>query len=238
VIVRPAGERILLITQPDHAHLARRVMEHCVPLATRPRRDAILHAIAEHDNGWAEEDVSPRVDYATGHVIDFVAAPAEVRQRVWPRAIARLAQDSWAAALVAQHAITVYDRFRSDGEWTPFFTEMEDLRGAMLRASGLPLDELLGDYVFVRLADLISLTFCTGWTDVQRFDQWTVRLSGSRVVVSPDGFDGAEIPIEIDARDIRNQPLQSDQELREALSEADTTVLRGMVTTAAGPWSR
>ena len=114
---------------------------------------------------------------------------------------------------------------------------MEDLRGATLRASGLPLDELRGDYVFVRLADLISLTFCTGWTDVQRFDQWTVRLSGSRVVVSPEGFDGAEIPIEIDARDIRNQPLQSDQELREALSEADTTVLRGMVTTAADPWS-
>jgi len=35
VIVRPAGDDIQLITQPDHAHLARRVMEHCVPLATR-----------------------------------------------------------------------------------------------------------------------------------------------------------------------------------------------------------
>ena len=184
MIVRPAGDRILLITQPDHAHLARRVMERCVPLASRPRRDAILHAIAEHDNGWAEEDASPRVDYATGHVIDFVAAPAEVRQRVWPRAIARLAPDSWAAALVAQHAITVFDRFRSDGEWTTFFTEMEDLRGAMLRASGPPLDELLGDYVFrVRLAtDLADLLH---WLDqraaIRPVDRPALRVACCRL---------------------------------------------------------
>ena len=113
-------------------------MEHCVPLATRPRRDAILHAIAEHDNGWAEEDAAPRVNPATGQVFDFVTAPASVRQIVWPRGVARLAGDPWAAALVAQHAITVYDRFRPESEWAPFFAEMEAARDEMLRASGLP----------------------------------------------------------------------------------------------------
>ena len=49
------------MTQSDHAHLARMIMEHCVPLAAWPRRDAILHAIHEHDNGWAEEDAAPTV---------------------------------------------------------------------------------------------------------------------------------------------------------------------------------
>ena len=98
---------------------------------------------------------------------------------------AALAHDPWAAALVAQHAITVYDRFRSDSEWASFFAEMETARDAMLRASGLPLDDLLDDYAFVRLADLISLTFCTGWTDEQRFGEWTVNGVGARVVVTP-----------------------------------------------------
>ena len=242
MIVRLVHDRIQLITQPDHAHLARRVMTHCVPLAAASRRDAILHAIDEHDNGWAEEDAAPRVNPATGQVVDFVTAPAAVRLMVWPRGVARLAGDPWAAALVAQHAITVYDRFRQDSEWRPFFAEMEHLRDAMLHASGLPLDELLSDYVFVRLADLISLTFCTGWTDEQRFDEWAVQLSGarsgssdppwSRVVVTPDAFGGAEIPIEITAREIRSQSFRSDAELREALREAGTTVLRGMVTSA------
>jgi len=113
VIVRRVHDAIQLITQPDHAHLARTIMEHCVPLAARRRRDAILHAIAEHDNGWAEEDAAPTVNPTTGTVVDFVSAPLSVRHAVWPRGIARLADDPWAAALVAQHALTVYDRCSS-----------------------------------------------------------------------------------------------------------------------------
>jgi hypothetical protein len=230
VIVRLCGDRIQLITQPDHARLARRVMEHCVPLAARSRRDAILHAIAEHDNGWAEEDAAPRVNPDTGQVVDFVSAPISVRQGVWPRGVARLAGDPWAAALVAQHAITVYDRYHHDSEWTPFFAKMEEARDRMLRARGLPLDELLIDYVFVRLADLISLTFCTGWTDEQRFGEWTVQRFDARVVVAPDAFDGAEIPVEIQAKEVRSQPFRSDEQLREVLRETDVITVTGVVT--------
>jgi uncharacterized protein DUF3891 len=229
VIVRPLPDAVQLITQPDHAHLARAIMEHCVPLAARPRRDAILHAIDEHDNGWAEEDAAPTVDPRTGNVVDFVSAPVHVRHAVWPRAIARLADDAWAAALVAQHALTVYDRFRSDAEWTSFFAEIETTRGAMLGASALPLNDLLADYAFVRLADLTSLAFCTGSTDEQRFGDWTIQLSGTRVVVTPDAFGAAEIPIEVRARRVRNHPFRSDRELRDALSEAKATTLRGEV---------
>jgi hypothetical protein len=231
VILRPVPDGVMLMTQPDHAHLARRIMDHSVALAARPRRDAILHAIAEHDNGWAEEDAAPTVNPETGGVVDFVSAPLSVRHGVWPRAIARLA-DPWAAALVAQHAITVYDRFRSAAEWTSFFANMEAARDALLRANGMPLDDLAADYPFVRLGDLISLTFCTGWTDAQRFGDWTVTLASTGVVVTPDPFGGVTIPIEINARVVRNQPFRSDAELRDALSAAKTTVLRGEVSGA------
>ena len=208
-------------------------MEQCVDLSVRPRRDAILYAIAEHDNGWAEEDAAPSVSSDTGRVIDFVTAPLRVRHAVWPRGVARLASDPWAAALVAQHAITVYDRFRSEAEWQPFFAEMEAARSAMLLASGLPLDDLTADYPFVRLADLISLTFCVGWTEEQRFGAWTIQHSGTRVVVTPDVFGGATIPIQIEVVEIRDQPFRSDEELREALKNAGATTLRGEV--AGGP---
>jgi hypothetical protein len=235
VIVRATHESIQLITQPDHAHLARTIMEPCVDLAARPRRDAILHAIAEHDNGWIEEDAAPTVNPVTGRVIDFVTAPLNVRHSVWPRGLARLADDPWAAALVAQHAITVYDRFRPEAEWQPFFTEMERARSEMLLISGLPFDDLAADYPFVRLADLISLTFCVGWTDEQRFGGWTIQLSGAHVVVTPDPFGGATIPIQIDATVIRSQSFRSDEELREASRNAGATTLRGEV--AGGPGS-
>jgi len=208
-------------------------MEGCVPLATRPRRDAILHAIREHDNGWAEDDAAPTLDSATGFVADFVHAPLRVRQTVWPRAVARLAADPWAAALVAHHAVTVYERFRAEPEWTSFFAEMEAARGTMLRASGKSLEDLLPDYVFVRLGDLISLTFCAGWTQEQRFSGWSVHLSGARVIVTPDAFGGRVIPIEITAREVRWQPTGSTEDLRCALDGAITRTLRGDV--ASGP---
>ena len=74
-------------------------MEHHVPLAGQVRRDVILETIAEHDNGWAEEDAAPSVNPETGRIYDFVNAPLNVRHRVWPRAVARLEEDPWAAAL-------------------------------------------------------------------------------------------------------------------------------------------
>ena len=121
MIVRQLSDRVQLISQPDHARLAGRVMAHCTTLEDSPRRDSILLAIREHDNGWEEEDASPTVDLETGKVVDFVTAPLAIRHRVWPRAIERLSADPWAAALVAQHAITVYDRYRPDPSRTTFF---------------------------------------------------------------------------------------------------------------------
>ena len=230
VIVRVLDDRIQLMTQPDHAHLARTIMERCVALAARPRRDEILLATGEHDNGWDVEDAAPSVDPTTGAVVDFVSASLRVRQTVWPRSVARLAGDPWAAALVAHHALIAYNRFRPDAEWRAFFTGMEAARDAILRAGGMPLGELVDDYSFVRLGDLISLAFCTGHTDVQRFGDWTIQLSGTRVVVAPDPFGGAEMPIAITAREIGNHPLRSEAELRRALNAATSTTLRGTVT--------
>src|SRR4051794_30612118 len=129
MIVRQLEGRILLITQPDHARLSGRVMSKCVALNNHPRRETILLAVTEHDAGWSIEDANPHVDPSLGTVLDFVHAASEVRQGVWPRTVAMLAErDAWAAALVALHAITVYTRLRESLEWRAFFGEMAALR--------------------------------------------------------------------------------------------------------------
>ena len=229
MIVRTGKDSVLLITQPDHAQLSGRIMEHCVPLQASPRRASILAAVAGHDNGWTEEDTAPIVDPASGRVADFVSISLHVRHGVWPRGVRRLAGDPWAAALVAQHAITVYDRFRSDDAWKPFFARMEALRNEMLQASGLSIEELLVDYPYVRLGDLISLVFCTGWTDEHRIAGWSVRRTGDRVVVTPGAFGGRPVPVEIPAAEIRCLTFQSDADLRAALTSARTVTLRGEI---------
>jgi hypothetical protein len=230
MIIRAFGDRRLFIRQPDHAQLSRRVMDACQRLAGNPRRPQILHAIAEHDNGWIEPDASPMVDPASGLPFDFVSAPATLRHQVWPRGVARLADDPWAAALVAQHAVAVYDRFRGDAAWTAFFSAMERLRDDRVRSSGHTPADLACDYPFVRLGDMISLAFCTGWSDTLRFGEWSVNGSGAHVWVSPDPFDGAVLPMIIEAKALAQHRYASDAALQEEFARAPVVVLEGTVS--------
>jgi hypothetical protein len=229
----PAGS-LHLITQPDHAALARRIMERSEPLLERPRCASILLAIGEHDNGWTEIDAAPLVDPASGEILDFIRAPLEVRQGVWPRAVARLAQaphgDPWAATLVAQHALVAYDRLRVDSDWHGFFATLESLRDEMEARAGGTREELLADYAFVRLGDLVSLAFCTATEGNLSFGPWTAHLAGSTVVVDPDPFGGATVPIEIHAREIQGDRFRDEAHLRDALGRAPWVTLSGLAS--------
>jgi len=208
MILRPHGSSRVAITQPDHAALAAHIMRawRANGLPTSPRRDAILLAVAEHDNGWREVDAQVLIDPATGAVLDFMTVSGDIKRGVWPRAIARLAAAPhlapYSAALVAHHAAHVYGRYRSDPEWVSFFPDMEALRDRHLAVAGMTMRELMADYLFLRIGDLASLTFCTA-TDMQTGEfGYTVRLDGEDVVVTPDPFEGADVPLHISGRDL------------------------------------
>src|SRR5579862_296492 len=175
MILRPHGATRVAITQPDHAALAGRIMKawRANGLPTNPRRDEILLAVAEHDNGWREIDAQFLRDPATGEILDFMTVSGDIKRGVWPRAIDRLSATPYAAALVAHHAAHVYSRYRTDPEWAAFFPEMEAMRDRLASR-----DELLADYLFLRVGDLASLTFCTAANmQVGEFG-YMVRLDG------------------------------------------------------------
>jgi hypothetical protein len=122
----------------------------------------------------------------------------------------------------------------TDPAWRAFFVEVEELREEHLIASGGTLADLIDDYLFVRLGDLISLAFCTGWTKEESCRDYRVQLVGDRVVVSPDLFGGAAIPVEIEARVLETTRFGSDKELRDALESAPRMTLRGEVGASPG----
>ena len=201
MIVRADESSLLLITQPDHAALAARLMTHWVAggLPQAPRRSSILHAIREHDNGWQEIDLRPLVSEA-GQILDFVSAPIEVRQGIWPRGVGRLTTDPFAAALVAEHAIQIYSRFQSDAAWAGFFSTMAQLRDTHARTAGVTVTTVAEDYFFLRMADLISLAFCNGWAERQELGAYSFTLEGDVMVIAPDPFGGVAVRLEVPAR--------------------------------------
>lgn len=227
---------MLLITQPDHAALAARIMRRWSDheLARSPRREEILYAVEHHDDGWLEVDRAPIVDEATGALLDFITSPVGVRRGIWPRGVAMLASRPYAAALVAQHAVHIYRRYRDDDTWAPFFTEMEALRARHLRAAApATLDVLLSDYRWLRTGDILSLAFCNAWTDVQHDERGgSARLAGDRLVLTPDPFGGAEVPLAIAARDMPAATFASPAAAAAAYARAPAMTLSGIAAGA------
>ena len=228
MIVRYETTSAVLITQPDHARLARQLMSSFTTrgFTSNERRAAILHAIEQHDNGWREVDASPLVG-EDGRLLDFVSAPAAVRQAIWPRGAKRLADDPIAGALVAHHAVIIYARFRGDPAWTGFFGEMERIRDRFLVEAELGAHALARDYFFVRVADLMSLVFCTKSTEPQSIEDHVIRLAGDTLIVTPDPFAGATVPIEVPAHRLQATTFASPEEAARAFDEAARVTITG-----------
>jgi hypothetical protein len=227
MIVRDEGSSFVLITQPDHARLAEVIV---AAMRTEPAlhgvgRQTILFATREHDNGWIEVDAAPMVDPDTGRPYDFIAGPAYLKHELWPRGIARVAKvNPRAAALVAQHAITVYGYREHEPEWRTFFgpvTAMrDDLLGQLGVLDGPGREAFAEDYRCVRLGDSFSLQFCNGWTEPQQTLGYTAELRGSTLLVSPDPFAGASVPLRVMARRIPTRRYVNDSELQQAVAFA------------------
>jgi hypothetical protein len=224
------AEPRLYITQPDHAALAGEALSHWQDddFVNHPRRDVILLAAREHDNGWIEEDAETHVDDA-GRPLDFVAVPAAVRQRIWPRAVERMApRSTYAAALIAQHAIAVYSHTRSDPAWDQFFERMTALRDRLLERTGIAPEVLTADYGFVNAADRMSLAFCTGWREpLESMGRRIILGPRNMLAVAPDPFAGRQVPLRVTARQLPDRTYTTAAEFRAALETAPVVVLEG-----------
>jgi len=230
MIIRQDRDHLLFITQPDHARLAAVVMSEwrADGFADHPRRDAILTAVREHDNGWLEEDAETHVDGA-GNPLDFVAVPPPVKHRIWPRAVARLGdQRPYEAALVAQHALSIHGQQRTDPVWSPFFRHMERLREEMLaRCDGEARATLEADYRFVQTGDQVSLVFCNGWRNPFPRAGGRIVLQGTTLELTPDPFEGGRVALRVRARRVLARSYASAADLRAALDTAPLVMVEG-----------
>lgn len=231
MIIRPLSSTLQLISQPEHARLAARIMREWDPrhFPESPRKASILCAIEHHDDGWSEIDETLVVD-AEGRLLDFVALDDTLKRETSRRGIEELAADPYAAALVAQHRVHVYRRLAGKPGWDAFFVAVTTARDGYAREAGASLDEVLRDYTMVRAGDLASLAFCNNTPSVSADEcGYAMRLDERTLFITPDPFGGRVIEIEIDAREIARQSFASTEDARRAVATARVVTLRGSV---------
>ena len=230
MIIRRDDDSLLLMTQTDHARLAADLLSHWTAdgFAEHPRRDALLLAAREHDNGWREVDESPFFDASNGAPLDFMSVPDQLKQSIWPRALDRLAPISpYAAALVAQHAIAIYGSHRDEPAWNAFFDDMATRREQQRARTDYSDHELQDDYRFLGVVDLLSLSFCNAWFEEQERFGCRVRYAGEGIDISPALFAGL-VPLRIRARRLPNRRYASTADLRAAFEDAPPEIIDGL----------
>jgi hypothetical protein len=188
MIVVPAEPSFLLITQPDHAHLAAEILSlwRAGGLPDNPRRDDLLFAAREHDNGWREADAAPRWDAERGRPHDFITLPARERIEVWERGVCRFAAERpYASLLIARHALNLFGGHRGEEGWDRLLGFLEDFERNLLEETGVEPETLEEDYRWIDLADQISLAACAQWREL-------TRRHGVRIVPADGGAIGLD----------------------------------------------
>ena len=167
MIAVPEGSTLRLITQPDHARFAAELMKlwRAGGLPEHPRREELLFAVREHDNGWNETDAAPRVNPATARPATFLDLPTGPRIALWERGVERFAgSHPYAALLIVQHSLAIHDN-RPGGEWEEFRAAMVERSETLRETAGASPAACESDYRWLDLADFLSLAVCTVCTE-------------------------------------------------------------------------
>lgn len=224
--------RLRVVTQSDHAHLAGEIASlwRADGLPGNPRREDILFAVREHDNGWREADSAPRVDPTTGRPHDFRTLPSEVRRELWLRGAARLAatrpgrpERPYAALLVVHHALALHADHRGEEAWDEELLAFLDERyEELLEAAEATAAEVAADYRFLAVADAVSLLACSGpggSAEGAEVAGHRITVSGDRVEVWPFPLAGATT-FRVPARWIPDRRYRGDADLGGELATA------------------
>ena len=222
MIVVHEGSSLLLVTQNDHAHFSGELLSlwRDDDLQRNPRRDDIVFAARQHDNGWREADAAPRVDPATGEPYDFLGLPAADRIEIWRRGVRRYRDERpYAALLIHQHAIELHRSFGPGDEYAELLAEVSASRNDLLASTGAGESEVASDYPLVQLTDLLSLQACRCFSNPRERDGRRSWLERGELVIDPFPLAGAT-RFGIPCRRIEHRRYARDADLGATLAEA------------------
>jgi hypothetical protein len=220
MIIQEHGDHLILIRQTDHAvlsgYFARELGNE---IFARPEpHESFQLAASEHDNGWKEWELQPRIDPVSFLPYSFMSLPTQEHINLYQRGIERVVKvDRYAGLLVSMHCAGLYDKTRATipgfsakyvrAHEAPIVSDflqilrLQQLRLKMdLRADPATInfaDEkwLLANVQRLEALDRLSLYFCLGPMEGATIDAVPADYQGTEVDwdLQPEGNDGATL---------------------------------------------
>jgi len=231
MIIQEHGDHLILIRQTDHAvlsgYFARELGNE--GFARPEPLESFQLAATEHDNGWNEWELQPRIDLVSFLPYSFMSLPTQEHIDLYRQGIERIVKvDRYAGLLVSLHCAGLYDRTRAT---MPGFSAkyvkaheapvvgnfLQTLRLQQLRLKGdLRADPTKVSFVEekwlqanaqrLEALDRLSLYFCLGPLEGATIDAVPADYQGTEVDwdLQPDGNNGARL----EPYPFRRDPLQ------------------------------
>ncbi len=166
MIITKTRKEVIAIKQEDHAAFAGFLLERWSDHGFKhdERREAIIRATGQHDNGWKEFDAAPRIDEKTGLPVDFRKITPEEIHDIWMRGSQRfVVEEPYVAMLITHHAYSLHEHAHNNRSdiWKDFFVTLARQRAFLRDSMGLTHNDIEHGYSFLRMADWFSLKYCT-----------------------------------------------------------------------------
>jgi hypothetical protein len=220
MIIQEQGDHLILIRQTDHAVLSGYfAREAGNEIFVRPEpRESFQLAATEHDNGWNEWELQPRIDSVTFLPYSFMSLPTQEHIDLYQRGIERVVKvDRYAGLLVSMHCAGLYDRTRATmpGFSAKYVKAQEapvvndflqrlrlqqlrlkvDLRGDPATKDFADEKRLQANAQRLEALDRLSLYFCLGPMEAATIDAVPADYRGTEVDwnLQPEGINGAKL---------------------------------------------
>src|SRR5438045_9096985 len=116
MIIQEQGDHLIVIRQTDHAVLSGYFAREAgnENFARPEPLESFQLAATEHDNGWNEWELQPRIDLVSFLPYSFMSLPTQEHIDLYHRGIERIVKaDRYAGLLVSLHCAGLYDRTRA-----------------------------------------------------------------------------------------------------------------------------
>jgi hypothetical protein len=256
---------LLLIPQTAHAWVSGQLaLRWGNARFARPEPwEEMMLVAAQHDNGWAEWELAPRI-HSDGQPVNFTEMELEEHFAIWQRSAERMQPTNlYGALLISMHATELYERRLEDSERRDTPEMQQSIRGFigerqafeeeihhMLRDHpryGPALeDEVLADnFRLLQIWDLLSLLLLMGPLPTYTVDEaplgpgerTAIQLSprnARTLTLDPYPFGEAPFAVRADGRWMAQRTFGHNALFRRALAEAQLVPLRFTIDKADG----